>query len=324
MPRGWKLIILIFHISIVAFFLGLLYFAYTEYVEVTTLQPTPATSARVYYAAQKIPQGGIIRQEMVATFNIPPQYVAEVEFTIGEEDSLVGRIARYPIDQGVIITSAMIEPAPQTIPTPSLQDVLKEVDKDLQEVLRSNTAYHVPKTMDVEETVTIELLLNPAMSGEQLTTQLVERSNFLTSTVEADPLITEQGGKIDISSAEVNITDRIKAVLQSPKSDAFDIQRLHDNDEQIVSNVDTTKWRWSVTAKAPGEQDLELTIYRLVKYDGNEYWREVEVYKSAISVHVEPSQRLASIDWNWLIGILVTALLIPLFLRWYDGREENT
>jgi hypothetical protein len=28
------------------------------------------------------------------------------------------------------------------------------------------------------------------------------------------------------------------------------------------------------------------------------------------------------LDWKWFLGIIVTALLIPLFFRWYDAQRK--
>ena len=67
-----------------------------------TAQPTQAALTKVYFAAQNIPQGTKITQEMLGTFSIPPENVAEVMFTVGEEGSLVGQTARFILDQGVI------------------------------------------------------------------------------------------------------------------------------------------------------------------------------------------------------------------------------
>ncbi len=103
--------ILIFLVLIVVIGLALLYFAYTTFSGVTA-QPTQAALTKVYFAAQNIPQGTKITQDMLDTFSIPPENVAEVMFTVGEEGGLVGQIARYPIDQGVIITSPMVGSGP--------------------------------------------------------------------------------------------------------------------------------------------------------------------------------------------------------------------
>jgi Flp pilus assembly protein CpaB len=111
--------ILIFLVLIVVIGLALLYFAYTQFGGGgITAQPTQAALTDVYYAAQNIPQGTTITQEMLGTFSIPPENVADVMFTRGEEGSLVGQAARFSLDQGVIITSSMVGTGPGEIAGP--------------------------------------------------------------------------------------------------------------------------------------------------------------------------------------------------------------
>ena len=111
--------ILIFLVLIVVIGLGLLYFAYVQFGRgALNPAPTPAALTEVYYAAQNIPQGTTIRQEMLGTFSLPPENVADVMFTRGEESALVGQSARFSLDQGVIITSSMVGTGPGEIAGP--------------------------------------------------------------------------------------------------------------------------------------------------------------------------------------------------------------
>jgi pilus assembly protein CpaB len=104
--------IFLFLILIVVVGLALLYFAYTQFIARPPTTPeVPLT--QVYYAAQNIPEGTTITPEMLDTFSIPPERVATVMFTVGEEDALVGQVARFALDQGVIITSSMVGTAPE-------------------------------------------------------------------------------------------------------------------------------------------------------------------------------------------------------------------
>lgn len=112
--------IFLFLILIVVVGLALLYFAYTQFLagggpQVTQVAPL----TQVYFAAQNIPQGTTITQEMLGTFSIPPENVAEVMFTVGEENALVGQAARFSLEQGVIITSSMVGDAPAEIAGPA-------------------------------------------------------------------------------------------------------------------------------------------------------------------------------------------------------------
>jgi Flp pilus assembly protein CpaB len=79
---------------------------------------TQVATVEVYYAAQNIPQGTKITQEMLKTFSVPQENVAEVMFTKGEEANLVGQTARFTLDQGTLITSSMVGAAPGELTGP--------------------------------------------------------------------------------------------------------------------------------------------------------------------------------------------------------------
>ncbi|HSL43930.1 MAG TPA: hypothetical protein VK897_10905 [Anaerolineales bacterium] len=111
--------ILIFLVLIVIIGLALLYFAYTQFGRVAVGQPTEAAMTEVYFAAQNIPQGTTITREMLGTFSIPPENVAEVMFTVGEEAALVDQTARFTLEQGVVITASMVGEGPVEISGPN-------------------------------------------------------------------------------------------------------------------------------------------------------------------------------------------------------------
>jgi len=109
--------ILIFLVLIVIVGLGLLAVVWTQ-IRPPAAQPTQAALTEIYFAAQNIPQGTTITAEMLGKLAIPPENVAEVEFTVGEENNLVGQTARFSLEQGVIITSAMVGTGPVEISGP--------------------------------------------------------------------------------------------------------------------------------------------------------------------------------------------------------------
>ena len=110
--------ILIFLVLIVVVGLGLLALLYTQFNNAApTVTQTVLTD--VFYAAQNIPQGTTITREMLGTFSIPPENVAEVMFTASEENALVGQTARLTLDQGTLITSSMVGSGPVEISGPA-------------------------------------------------------------------------------------------------------------------------------------------------------------------------------------------------------------
>jgi Flp pilus assembly protein CpaB len=109
--------IFIFLILIVVVGLALLALVFTQFSP--TPAPTQAAFTDVFYAAQNIPQGTTITREMLGTFSIPPENVAEVMFTTGEESAIVGQTARFTLDQGTLITTSMVGTGPVEISGPS-------------------------------------------------------------------------------------------------------------------------------------------------------------------------------------------------------------
>jgi pilus assembly protein CpaB len=83
-----------------------------------TAAPTQATTIQVYYAGQNIPAGTVITKEMLSTFSLPQENVAEVMFAVGEEGNLVDQTSRFTLDQGTLITSSMVGKGLGEIPPP--------------------------------------------------------------------------------------------------------------------------------------------------------------------------------------------------------------
>jgi hypothetical protein len=190
-----------------------------------------------------------------------------------------------------------------------VSDAFDEIDRQLQSRLKASIAFNKPTNMERDQTTAIELILNPSMSETALATQLAERAGSPDSGLSAE-------------TAQIEITPRMKTILRSQDPDAFAIIEMHENAEQPISLVETTAWRWSVTARKEGLQILNLTVYRLVKYDGKEFWREVQTYQANIAVEVSISNWMKSLDWKWL----ASTLLIPLALAawgWWNHRKKR-
>ena len=118
MRRG-RIFILLVLIVIVG--LGLAFLAFSQFGAGTpsVAAPTQVVTQQVYYAAQNIPQGTEITQEMLGTFSLPPENIVEVMFEVGEESNLVGRTARFTLDQGTLITSSMVGSGPGDLAGPA-------------------------------------------------------------------------------------------------------------------------------------------------------------------------------------------------------------
>ncbi len=100
--------ILIFLILIVVIGLGVAVFAVQQFV-LRSQEADQPVFVDIFVAGQNIPQGGTISEAVLSTITIPQENVVEVMFTRDELAKLTtNKIARYPLDQGVVLTESMV------------------------------------------------------------------------------------------------------------------------------------------------------------------------------------------------------------------------
>jgi len=105
---------LIFVILIIIIGLVVAFVAFRQFL-VPVEAPQPLF-VDVYIAVQNIPQGGQIKSELLSTIKIAPENLVAVMFTVDEQSLLLGKVAKFPLDQGVVITEAMVSDASSAVP----------------------------------------------------------------------------------------------------------------------------------------------------------------------------------------------------------------
>ncbi|HEY6072174.1 MAG TPA: RcpC/CpaB family pilus assembly protein [Anaerolineales bacterium] len=100
--------ILIFVILIIVIGLAIALFGLYQFMQSSQRQPQ-AQTVEVYVAGQNIPQGGAINESVLSTISVPQDKVVSVMFTRDELAQLTtNKIAKFPLDQGVVITESMV------------------------------------------------------------------------------------------------------------------------------------------------------------------------------------------------------------------------
>lgn len=113
MRRG-RTLIFVFLIIIIG--LVVAFVAIRQFLSTTTEAEQPSF-VDIYYTSQNIPQGGKITSEVLATMKIPQENLIATMFTLEELDVLVNnKVARFPLDQGVVITESMVNDAAASVP----------------------------------------------------------------------------------------------------------------------------------------------------------------------------------------------------------------
>ncbi len=107
--------ILIFVLLIILIGLVVVFFVVRGLITGQQAAQPPTTNVEVFVAGQNIPQGATITEDELATISLPQDKVSAVEFTADEKSQLVGKVAKFPLDQGVVITSSMIAESTQGV-----------------------------------------------------------------------------------------------------------------------------------------------------------------------------------------------------------------
>lgn len=105
MRRGRTLIMVLL---IVVIFLVIGFVLINQFLSAPQQTTEQQVFVEVYYAAQNIPLGGRITEDVLATLRLPQENVVSVMFTRDELPFLVDKIAKFPLDQGVVITESMV------------------------------------------------------------------------------------------------------------------------------------------------------------------------------------------------------------------------
>ncbi len=108
--------IVIFLLLIVVVGLAVAFVAIRMLLQTRTPQQQVPLNVEVFVAGQNIPQGGKITEDELTTITLPQDKVTDVEYTIDKKaDLLNNKVAKYPLDQGVVITSSMVADSSQAV-----------------------------------------------------------------------------------------------------------------------------------------------------------------------------------------------------------------
>jgi pilus assembly protein CpaB len=113
--RSGRTLVFVLLIIIIGLVVG--YVAIRQFL-VTPAQPEQqaSTTVEVYIAVQPIPQGGKITEDVLSTIPYPQDKVNESMFTQDKLAALLTKVAKYPLEQGVIITVGDVSDASAAVP----------------------------------------------------------------------------------------------------------------------------------------------------------------------------------------------------------------
>jgi hypothetical protein len=166
----------------------------------------------------------------------------------------------------------------------------------------ANIVFNTPKTLHLDNSTTIELVLSRGRPIRELKKQ-----------------VTALGEKV---SSKVKVSDQMKARLTGF---GFKINPLTD-ETQPVGERTVTAWQWTVEPSKTGLLHLHLTLTALINVAGSNRTYAVKTYDRTLRIRVTWLDRVSgfvSRNWKWLWTAIAVPLLVWGFRRWQGGAQSG-
>ena len=176
-----------------------------------------------------------------------------------------------------------------------------EVDNLVRNLPLGNVVFDPPRTMEVDDSATVSVVLSPTDSIEKLKQQLPQEHR-----------------KDAEVGADIKVSSRMKAALVGTY---FDIKELRPA-IQAVTSIAPTTWRWTITAKEDGTQELSVQLMLFLEIDGKETPFLVKSFERTVEVEVTSlvrTRKFVENNWQWLASTIV----IPLGIWIYKKRNRG-
>ena len=230
----------------------------------------------------------------------PPQQAAPVNsragVTVNASRGLV-RKNNKPVISSVTATDVVTEPADVSLAREPVSTSTETVDEVLSQLVLGNVAFNSPEKINIEDTVSIKVVLSP----NEAEAVLLDR-------------VDEPGTKV---SESLQVSNLMEARLSG---EGFKIVAVTKERQAISSGV--TEWIWDVTPLAEGKRQLTLTIDALITINGEVVPKTLRTFRKPIEVEVTNTQKVSGMlnehgKWLW------STLLVPIFGWVFKKRKDN-
>lgn len=219
---------------------------------------------------------------------------------------IVGDPTRPSSTPNIPVVSVPGSPPSQSEPLPPVPpESLSVVDGLLASLRHANIAFNSPKTIKLDQTAQIELLLSAQKSADELIDSIIAPG--------------------DRASTRIKVATRMVARLSGPN---FRITQVTP-EEQAIGSIETVKWTWEIQPERPGHHNLYLTLTALLDLNGAASQGAVRTFQKTIEVTVPPGLRVVKFlasNWQWLCTTIVVPLAIVGWTRWRVRKmpDEST
>jgi len=176
------------------------------------------------------------------------------------------------------------------------------ISKKIEKMYDAATAHTFPKSMILNETALVNLLINFKKSKKELVNILIEEKKKKGLEISS----------FQFESDEIKASGKMKATL---KGKNFEVAEISESKQSMTFN-DVTEWKWQIKALKEGHQSLHLSITAIFEINGKEERKTFRTYDKKIKVIVKNKIKdFFSTNWDKIATIITTIIGILVTLR---------
>lgn len=213
----------------------------------------------------------------------------------GGEDILVMSYRRQPKPKPAAPKMAAKKPT-------AVKPAFFPVNDIIDQLSSASFGYSVPKEANIDDAVEVDMIVNPAITVDQIKDQLPDGQKV--------------GQTIQIS----------KVIQATVTSTDFEVTPITPERQVVMGNQNTT-WKWSLKPKSVGpNKEVKITVTAIVIVDGERTERYLETYTGKVKVDITAKQRLAKWfhdNWQWVWGSLLVPVLGFIWAKFNKKKKKK-
>ena len=180
------------------------------------------------------------------------------------------------------------------------------MSQTIEEMDDAVTAYSVPKSMKLNETALVNLLILIHFNKS--------KKELVKILIEEKKKNGEKVSNMQLESDVLKASWKMKAII---KGNNFKIAAISEEIQAMTLN-DATEWKWQIKALKEGVQSLHLSITAIFEMNGEEERKTFRTYDRTIEVIVKKKIiYFISTNWYWIVTIITT--LTTIFITWFTA-----
>lgn len=170
----------------------------------------------------------------------------------------------------------------------------EKTDVVTRQLFSASLAFVIPEIANINESIKAQLLINPNKDLKELEKELTRKGT--------------------VTSKEIKVSKVVKATIVAPD---FEVSKVTE-EEQILSDTQSTEWLWNLVPKTSGEHDVSLTVTAIITTNNKESKHHLKTFEKTVTIKITPTQVFiawVTKYWQWIMSTLIIPFGIWLYKK---------